>query len=719
MYITPERYAETFRTIKRTSLSHSTCKLVVFVSCLDVDSLCAAKILSLLFRKELIQYQLIPVVGYSDLKQHYSRLDDEVSNVILVGCGAMLDLEGFFDIDPDALVEPSNQSSHINDDLRADILTRNGIELRRKIYIIDGHRPWSLDNVFGSAVVVCFDDGYIDANLQSQKSAYTDLVENEESEDDSGQSETSETDEDEDEDDEINGDREDKNNGRDVDENEIDGEVDENRQVESQIDGDDENVNLDDQSRKRIHSQDSGQAKRQRRQRHLNRNTLQEYYNQGTTVMTAASAMVYGFLALVGETSLDNLWLAIIGTSSLDSQYPEVYDKLQPIYKDEVLRLNPSNVLAVSERTADTTLLSVETDYHLFLLRHWTLYDLFFYLSHVNAKLNLWTEDGKKKLHKMFAKMGVLLAVAQQKWLYMDTRVKKKLPVIFGKYLPMYGLEGIVRDGFVRTWGFAGQLSAMESVEALTALLELDKRLLRTEAHEEAQDAEAAAIEDDERDSDARINERIDRKEKAWVNNFWSLWDALGPGLGTKGTRSKGLDLLLDGLEHAKEIQQVVFRTGMSLLERRMVKNMRTYRLCVLNDGLIPDLKIFNNPLMLQKLGGWLVENITELDFMNNKRSLKPFVVASLDVASDSYLVIGLAPRYPRGMDNTTRARLAQQREGEHSLTMRLNTFSVVFQQLAATSGAKVRIDSFDSSVIEIRKDDLAPFLEKLASSQI
>ena len=47
------------------------------------------------FKKELIQYQLIPTTGYSDLKLHYDKLDSEVTNIILIGCGAMLDLEGF------------------------------------------------------------------------------------------------------------------------------------------------------------------------------------------------------------------------------------------------------------------------------------------------------------------------------------------------------------------------------------------------------------------------------------------------------------------------------------------------------------------------------------------------------------------------------------------------------------------------------------------------
>ncbi|ODV80579.1 CDC45-like protein [Suhomyces tanzawaensis NRRL Y-17324] len=700
MYITPDKYLETFREIKRTSLSHSSCKLVVFVSCLDIDSLCAAKILSLLLRKELIQYQLIPVVGYSDLKSHYLKLDHDVTNVFLVGCGAMLDLETFFELDPDEFLVQSNMpDDDLHADLRNDALRANNVALRRKIYIIDGHRPWNLDNIFGSSMISCFDDGFIDANLSGERSAYTKLVDTEDSEAESSEEESE----------------------RSTDEDEV-----------AEIDSDEDLT---------IHSQDSEETtsrkrnkqelrmkkiKRQRRlEKSTHEDTIQTYYNQGTTVMTTTCATIYAFLSAIGETSIDNLWLAIIGTSSLDSHYPEVYDKFQPLFKDEVLRLNPSNQTNGSEKTADTTTLSIERDYHLFLLRHWTLYDSFFYSSHVNSKLNLWTEDGKKKLHKLFAKMGVSLAVAQQKWLYMDIRVKKQLPLIFNKYLPLYGLEGIVRDGFIRTFGFTGQLSAMECVESLTALLELDKRFLNdassgNDGHDENEE------ESDLQNEDERIQERIDRKGKVWVNNFWSSWDALNSTSTTSSTKSinslkkpKGLELLLQGLEHAKQIQQIIFRTGMSLLERKLIKNLKLYRLCVLNDGSIPDLKIFNNPLLLSKLGSWLLENITELDFMNQNKSLKPLVVASLDVASDTYLVIGLAPKYPRGMDNNTRAKLSQNKQDGlgDTVTTRLNTFSVAFQQLATISGAKVRIDSFDSSVIEIRKDDLPPFLERLTLS--
>ncbi|KAI5907368.1 Cell division control protein 45 [Candida parapsilosis] len=693
MYITPNQYFAAYRDLKRTSLSHSTCKLVIFVSCLDVDSLCAAKMFSLLLKKELIQYQLLPVVGYKDLKSHYDRLDDDVSNVMLIGCGAMLDIESFLEVNPEELLD--NDAERQEDDQDLNDVKQN--QFKRKIYVIDGHRPWNLDNLFGSEVVVCFDDGYVDGTLSEEKKAYEILI--------------------------LEGDEEDSGS---------ESELDSAEEVEEETD-----VDLPSESELAISSQDSEDTisrKRKLQERHsrqleklkkqkrsLNEDKLQTYYNQGSTISTANTITVYALLTAIGETNLESLWIAIIGTSSLDSHYPEIYDKLQPLLKEEVMRLNPEH--ENTKKKADQSILRVERDYHLFLLRHWTLYDSFFYSSHVNSKLNLWTDEGKKRLHKLFAKMGVSLAVAQQKWLYMDTKVKRQLPIIFRRYLPIYGLEGIVREGFIKTYGYTGSLSAMECVEALSALLEFDEKFIQESAKRNEEDDKTLDNEDD------KIRKRMERKESSWLNNFWSSWDALNvtKSLKTSATQSspfaklKGSELLFRGLEYAKQLQQITFRTGMSLLERKMIKNLKLYRLCVLNDGAVPDLEIFINPLMLSKLGSWLIENLAELDFINGNHSLKPLVVASLDVSSDTYLVIGLAPRYPRGMSNSEKAKLLQEQSNDkitaESMTTHLNTFSVAFQQLSNTSGAKVRVDSFDSSIIEIRKDDLAPFLEKLTLS--
>lgn len=699
----------------RKSSSHSTCKLVVFVSCLNIDSVCTARVLTLVFKKSLIQYQLIPVVGYADLKKHYEKLDPDVSNIILIGCGAMIDIESFFEIEPEQYLADTQGANLAELQRDLDFELSHQQNFRRKIYIMDGSRPWNLDNIFGSEMIVCFDDGHIDQNLASEKESYKWLTENQDTDNDTERDET--------DNDELDGlqdllHEDDKNNLR----------------VSSDSDNESNgNKHTSNGSKRKGELPEEKSTKRQRRsQTRRNEKLIESYYNHGSALFTATSAVAYALLASIGETSVENLWLTIIGTASIDRSFPEVYDKLVPLFKEEVERLSPfGRENFVAGKNADYSALTVDKDYHLFLLRHWTLYDSFFYSSLVNSKLNLWREDGKKKLHKLFAKMGISLSVAQQKWLYMDVGIKRNLPFIFSKHLPLYGLEGLVRDGFVRSFGYMGQLSAMECVEALTALLETNPQV-------STDSGEGKESELDE------INRQIELKEKLWISNFWSSWDALNMsqcGFSSKIVSSslstnltgakklKGFDLLMHGLDLAKSMQKIIFRTGMSVLERGLIKNLRLYRLCVLNDGAIPDLHVFRNPLILCKLGNWLLETIGEAEMISylarkdgnaKSHALKPLVLASLDVTSDTYLVSGLAPKFPKDLDISTRSKLTKNAEGvsqDASFTTRLNTFSVAFQKVAARSDAKTRINSFDSSLIEIRKDDLSPFLENLTFS--
>jgi cell division control protein 45 len=606
----------------------------VFVACLSVDALCASKILTGVLKKELVQYQIVPIVGYTDLKNHYEKLDGDITNIILLGCGAMVDLESFFDIDPNDFIDKEDQNLD------------GTFNTSRSIYIVDGHKPWNLDNIFGSHIVKCLDDGSIDRELEKEREAYTTLIRLQDQED-GDQEEGLDTDEDDDYDDD-----------------------DEEEDEEEIIDGleeDDEEEVSSSQAKKRKAKQESKTRKRQMKEHEL---IVEQYYSTGTTITVSVSLQIYTLLSEIGETNTENLWLAIIGTISLDSQYPEVYRSTFDALKAEVTRLSPT--ASGSSKNADSSQLSVDTDYYLFLLRHWTLYDSFYYSNYVNAKLKIWSEDGRKKLHKMFARMGISLQDSKQNWLYMDSTIKKNLNVTFNKVLGFYGLDDLIREGFVRTYGFRGSLSASECVESILALLEHDKVVL-------------------ERKEDEDLNELIARKEKTWIQNFWSSWDALG----------NNIDLINRGLEYAKDFQKVVFNTGMAVLEKRMLKTLKIYHLVVLKDG--PDDGMFRNPLILTRLGNWILESCAEAS-----KTLLPLVLAAFDERTDTYLVIGLAPRYPRGRKPL---------EDVDQNTTLLNTFSVAFQQVANTSGAKVRIDSFESSIIEIRKEDLAPFLEKLTLS--
>ncbi|KAG7814116.1 hypothetical protein KL921_000390 [Ogataea angusta] len=670
MILTPGEFSKAFEEIKTTSLTHSTCKLVIFVSCLNVDAICAARILCVLLKRHLIVFQLIPVVGYNDLKTKYSKLDDGISNVLVVGCGAMVDLESFLEIDVSQHVGQIDVSGvPITPESST---TEPQMKLTRRIYIFDGHRPWNLDNLFGSQMIVCFDDGSAERELESQKSAYDALVAMDDEEEEVAE---------EPQFDDLGSDSEDELGGR-------------KRKSEDAL-----------PQRKRLLLE--------------NEKIIEDYYNQGTTISMSAAIQVYSLISTLGESNIDYLWLSIVGTSSLSSDFANTYEALVPLLKDEVNRLQQSDDRAENSESAldtarakkaDDTALRVDKDYSLFLLRHWNLYCSFFYSSYVNSKLQLYTTNGKRKLNTMFARMGISLAAANQNWHYLDINLKKKLHTVFRKNLGQFGLTDVIRDGFVRDFGFHGSLSAGDFVEAVTALLEYDGDLVTQDTKTRPSTPE---IEENAKD----IRTLIQKREAQFVSNFWRAYDALDD-----------FELISKGLKIAKLQQQFIFDKGFEIFQKKMIKNLRIFRLVVLKDNfatnntvsdhsLIPDFgnsdsieiktfsnntKLFQNPLILTKLGNWILESCAELD-----RSVLPLVIASLDVDTGTYLVCGLPPKYPnmKGVE-----------EAAERITV-LNTFSLAFQEIANSTGAKARIDSFESSMIEIRKDDLPMFLERLSLS--
>ncbi|SCV04453.1 LAMI_0H16248g1_1 [Lachancea mirantina] len=631
MYFSIRNHHEAYEHILRESSSHSSCQLVIFVSCLNVDALCASKILTKLFKRQLVQLQLVPIFGYSELKHYFQELDDNINSVVLVGCGGMVDIEDFLEIDAQEYL----------------LETEPVRKYKRNIYVMDSHRPWNLDNLFGSQIVTCLDDGTVEESLEKQKEAYLDYLRmTEEHLEDTGASSAGDTEDD----------------------------------TQDETEEDDDSENSSSQVKRKRKGMATSASKQRKKLMHRCETLLEEYYAQGTTVSNSIAVQTYSLISSIGETNLQYLWLAILGASSLDIAFPQIYERLRPLLQDEVRRLSPHEKI----KTPDTLTVEIQPDYFLFLLRHSSLYDSFFYSNYVNAKLSLWNENGKKTLHKIFARMGISLSTAQENWLYMDNRVKKELGVIFDKNLGRYGLEGIVRDGFVRTFGYRGAVSASECVESITALLEMGQKS-DVDKPEALQNSTNATTLQEGLEASQKLAER----ERKLVRNFWLSWDAL----------DDKMELMQQGLKVAQVLQRSVFNTGVAVLEKKLIKHLRIYRLCILQDG--PDLELYRNPLTLLRLGNWIMECCAEAE----EKQLLPMVLGCLDATTETYLLAGLPARYPRGLDALSKKRPI------------LNNFSVAFQQIATETGAKVRIDNFESSIIEIRKEDLAPFLEKLTLS--
>ncbi|PWY90089.1 CDC45-like protein [Aspergillus heteromorphus CBS 117.55] len=532
---------------------------------------------------------------------------------------------------------------------------------------------------------------------------------------------------------------------------------------------------------------------------------LQRYYSSGTSYSEPIASLVYSLASELGREDNDLLWLAIVGVASLELsgrtmsgvgvsnalEYGgsagwggERGERIRQILRDEVLRLNPpdpyerdrdirgeiNGIIQTTARSPTDKSIRLSPEPRFILVRHWSLYDSMLHSPYLASRLHVWTENGRKRLHKLLAKMGISLNQSHQNYTHMDMELKRVLRQRLLKYAPMYGLDGLVpaeasghaasREGwgFVRCWGWKACLSATDVGVIIGAILEVGPE----EAHGmwDAKRASRPAL-------DASADGSTESDLAHLLPRFWSAYDALS-------LTSESPTLLQASLPLAQHLHRAILRTGTSLLAKHQIRHLRAFRIAVVKDG--PDVKLFTNPGALTKLALWVAEAIRvqerergETVKIGRRRALgTPLVLAGLDEDRGLYVVVGtgggggvvdfaaLAKRREerrkkkeakdakRKEKEQRRARRAAERaerdedddeeedeteesssesesesEDEQDVSsnkhLLRNRFGIAFQEVVQETSARVRIDSFEHCVVEVQKEDLGGFLEALS----
>jgi cell division control protein 45 len=533
---------------------------------------------------------------------------------------------------------------------------------------------------------------------------------------------------------------------------------------------------------------------------------LQNYYAAGTSYSEPISSLVYSLASELGREDNDLLWLAIVGVSSLELSGRTMTgvsisnalesggsagwggqrgEHIRQILRDEVHRLNPpdpyerdrdirgeiNGVIPTTARSPTDTAIRLSPEPRFLLVRHWSLYESMLHSPYLATRLHVWTENGRKRLHKLLAKMGISLTQCHQFYTHMDMELKRVLRGRLLKYAPMYGLDGLVPPepsghassregwGFVRCWGWKACLSATDIGVILGAMLEVGpneasgawdaKRLPRARGSNEEMENGGVPGESD---------------LASLLPRFWSAYDALS-------LTSESPTLLMDALPLAQHLHRAILRTGTSLLSKHQIRHLRAFRIAVVKDG--PDVKLFTNPGALTKLALWIAEaiRVQEREKGDSKIGRKraagtPLVLAGLDEDRDLYVVVGtgggggvvdFAAMSKRQEERRKKkeAKEKEQKEREDRRAKRAaeraeregsdaeeedseesessseseseeedpsgkkhlvrNRFGIAFQEVVQETSARVRIDSFDHCVVEVQKDDLGGFLEALS----
>ena len=226
------------------------------------------------------------------------------------------------------------------------------------------------------------------------------------------------------------------------------------------------------------------------------------------------------------------------------------------------------------------------------------------------------------------------------------------------------------------------------------------------------------------------------------------------------------IEALKHALPTAQHLYKAILRTGTSLIEKRQIRHLRAFRMAVVKEG--PDVQLFTHPAALTKLALWVGEAIAEQERDHHGNTGKagrgtPLVLASLNEARGVFVVVGTgggggvidfdarAKRRAR-LEEKAKARAAKLAEKERKRQEReekedndgeqeteeedeeeeddddsdddddgadngygKNRFGNAFEEVTQETNARVRIDSFEHCVVEVKKEDLRGFLESLS----
>ncbi|KAI4525803.1 CDC45-like protein [Schizophyllum commune Loenen D] len=678
-----QSYAEAYQDILNSfrSAPLNAASSVIMLVAPDVDALCAARMLSDLFKQDDVIFRIIPVSGISELERIKEDLRDytDLRSLLLINMGAILDLPsdewfGYFD-------------------------------LRVKVHVIDSQRPQNLSSLFGGGEngerIVIWGDVKYDS-MEPEREAWEGLTYNPEPD--------SDEDNESDFEDDLYARSEDEDDGYEEEEGRP-------RKRRSLGDGDRRG------KRRRTDDQPLGGLSREKREEFAMR--INKHYTGGTWFGQSASGTIYILATVLERVDPELLWLAILGltyqyTTSRISR--DVYDTYQSVYYDEVFRLHPTTNTADTKNALislnpDDQSIRVSEELRFMLFRHWTLYDAMFHSSYIASKLGIWKERGRKKLTGLLAKMGFSILETQQPFYHMNMELKRDLVDRLEATAPEYGLLELSYPSFFRCYGYRlHPLSAADAVEGLAALLdvaggvkmEVEIEGARNggewfgagrvwELHDEGREYGKRRREDERENippggPDAAAKkangEEDDAEDKGvpwWVRNFWAAFDALG-----------NIDRLHEALKLTMSLHRAIIRQGTSIIDKQDIRTMRSHHVVVLTQG--PDLSLFAHPGVLARLALWLVDAVREklpAGTGRGKRRSLPFVVACLNETAGTYIVVGVTAALSFG-------------------DVRKNEFGLQFLDAKERCNARTRHSTFDTSVIEINKADLNIFLTTL-----
>ena len=440
-----------------------------------------------------------------------------------------------------------------------------------------------------------------------------------------------------------------------------------------------------------------------------------------------------------------------------------------------------AGIIPTTARSPEDTSIRLSPEPKFLLIRHWSLYDSMLHSPYLFSRLRIWSESGLKRLHKLLAKMGVSLVQCKQSYTHMDMVLKKELRTKLLKYASLYNLDDMVpaaetdgRDragakdgwGFVRSWCWRATLSAQDVGVVIGALLEVGK-------HHGGAMADAGRPLSHLSDLADAIDDNGAAEAQEWVSRFWDAYDALEDidalkaGLPTAqylhraifrtGTTLMGkrqikhlhafrMCVIKDGPDvplftHPAALTKLALWIGEALAEQERDAHGKLGHGGRGTPLVVASLNEKRGVYVVVGTGGGGGPDLAFLDREGAKeraarREAKAQEREARQKIREEKRAAKRAEKAPQGdededEDDETESEGSDlsdsddDEDDEDELEERrrrgygLNKFGNAFQDVIAETNARVRIDSFEHCVVEVKKDDLAGFLEGLSSKAV
>ncbi|KAI1168344.1 CDC45-like protein [Nemania serpens] len=474
-----------------------------------------------------------------------------------------------------------------------------------------------------------------------------------------------------------------------------------------------------------------------------------------------------------------NGWMGVRGARIRQLLRDEVRRLNPPELGSKDARVTESaGVIPTTARSPEDTSIRLSPEPKFLLIRHWSLYDSMLHSPYLFSRLRIWSDSGLKRLHKLLAKMGVSLVQCKQSYTHMDMMVKKELRSKLLKYASLYNLDDMVpaaetdgRDragakdgwGFVRSWGWRATLSAQDVGVVIGALLEVGRHNTTMDEDGRIRANQAQISDDDGAAAEAQ----------EWVSRFWEAYDALEDidalkaGLPTAqylhrailrtGTSLIGkrhikhlhafrMCVIKDGPDvtlftHPAALTKLALWIGEALAEQEKDANGKlayggrgtplvvaslnekrgVYVVVGTGGGGGPDLAFLDREGAKEKQVPKAAKAQERELRRKNKEKIREEKRAARAAAGnddeDDENEDSESEASESDSDSDSEAEEEQEKRKDRGYG--LNKFGSAFQDVVGETNARVRIDSFEHCVVEVRKEDLTGFLESLSMKAV